>query len=191
MKTKLNLLAAGIFLAALGTGFGQSTIQFSTNLFHVIENAGLVSLIAQRTGDTNTEVSADCTESDLTATNSPSGLRLRAPMNESADSQFLGEAGDNISSRPSPQVRTEAGDKPAVIYSTGLELRTPKPINVVPSKKYPGIEYSGIFVQAAKSNPLQLINPFAPIKYGDGEANVVRNLITREVEGLKLWRISF
>ena len=34
MKTKLNLLAAGIFLAALGTGFGQSTLQFSASHLH-------------------------------------------------------------------------------------------------------------------------------------------------------------
>ena len=40
MKTKLNLLAAGVFLAAVNTGFGQSTIQFSTNQGYVAEWAG-------------------------------------------------------------------------------------------------------------------------------------------------------
>jgi hypothetical protein len=78
-----------------------------------------------------------------------------------------------------------------MVYSFGLELRVATPINVVRSKKYPGIEYSGIFVQAARSNPLQLINPFAPAKYGNGEANIVRHFVSGEVEGLKLWRISF
>ena len=48
-----------------------------------------------------------------------------------------------------------------------------------------------LLVQAARSNPLQLINPFAPAKYGDGEANILRKLSTKEVEGLKLWQISF
>jgi len=31
MKTRIALLTAGFFLAALGTGFGQSTLQFFTN----------------------------------------------------------------------------------------------------------------------------------------------------------------
>ena len=35
MKTQLNFLAAGIFLAALGTGFGQSTLQFSASTYTV------------------------------------------------------------------------------------------------------------------------------------------------------------
>jgi hypothetical protein len=30
MKTKLSLLAAGLFLTAFGTGLGQSTVQFVT-----------------------------------------------------------------------------------------------------------------------------------------------------------------
>lgn len=191
MKTKLDFLAAGIFLAALGTGFGQNALQISTNYFPVIEKAGPDSLTVQRAGDTNAEVSADFATNDLAFTNGPNGLRLRAPMNESADSQFQGGPGTEISYGLSREDRTEAGDRPAVIYSKGLELRGVTPINEVRSRKYPGIEYSGIFVQAAKSNPLQLINPFAPATYGNGEANVVRNLITREVEGLKLWRISF
>ena len=29
MKTKFNLVAAGLFMAALGTGYGQSALQFS------------------------------------------------------------------------------------------------------------------------------------------------------------------
>jgi len=77
MKTNLNLLAAGIFLTALGTGFGQSTLQFSTNLYYVAENAGSVILTVQRTGDTNGAVSVDYASangtaiagSDYTATN--------------------------------------------------------------------------------------------------------------------------
>jgi len=88
------------------------------------------------------------------------------------------------------QVGTEAEAKPAASYSPGLELRALKP-DSVQSGEYLGVEQSGILVQAARSNPLQLINPFAPAIYGDGEANILRNLVTREVEGLKLWQISF
>ena len=95
-----------------------------------------------------------------------------------------------ISDWPATQVTTEAETKPAPSYSRGLELGAPK-LNSVQSEKYAGIEYSGILVQAVRSNPLQLINPFAPAKYGDGEANILRHLVTRKVEGLKLWQISF
>jgi hypothetical protein len=91
---------------------------------------------------------------------------------------------------PATQVTTEAEAKPAPSYSPRLELGAPQ-ANSVQSDKYPGVEYSGILVQALRSNPLQLINPFAPAKYGDGEANILRHLRTREVEGLKLWQISF
>jgi Calx-beta domain len=68
MNTKLNLLAAGIFLTALSTGLGQSTIQFSTNLYYVAENAGSVTLTIQRTGDTNTTLTVDYATADGTAT---------------------------------------------------------------------------------------------------------------------------
>ena len=88
------------------------------------------------------------------------------------------------------QVGTEAEAKPAVIYGSMLELWALKP-DSVQSGEYLGVEQNGILVQAARSNPLQLINPFAPAKYGDGEANILRKLSTKEVEGLKLWQISF
>ena len=67
MKTNLNLLAAGIFLAAVHAGFGQSTLQFSTNLYYVAENAGSVILTVQRTGDTNAAVSVDYASTNGTA----------------------------------------------------------------------------------------------------------------------------
>ena len=164
MKTNFNLLAAGIFLASVGTGFGQSLLQFSTSISGGAENAGPATLTVRRGSDINPA--------------------------RSEDSRFQGEAGNAISFRLAPQVRTDGGDKPTVIYSLELERRAVKPINMVRSKKYPGLEYSGSLVQAAQSNPLQLINPFAPARYGDGEANTVRNLVTKEAEGLKLWQIS-
>ncbi len=187
MKGKLNFLVIGIFLVAVSSGFGQS----SSNYTHVVENAGLATLIVPHTGDTNTEVSADLAARDLNTTNSPSGHQLDKPNVTMPDSQFQGLAGNEISYRLSPQVGMKAEDKPAVTYLTALEIQAATPINVVPSEKFPGVVYSGILVQAARSNPLQLLNPFAPAVYGDGEENVVRDLVTGEIEGLKILRIAF
>jgi hypothetical protein len=69
MKTKLNLLAAGLFLATHGTGFGQSTLQFTTTSSTNVEIAGAVALLVQRVNDPNTLVSVDYATADGTATN--------------------------------------------------------------------------------------------------------------------------
>lgn len=68
VKTKVNLLAAGLFLAALSTGFAQSTIQFTATTCTVAENAGLATVTVQRTGDTNTTVTVDYATANGTAT---------------------------------------------------------------------------------------------------------------------------
>lgn len=68
MKTKLNLLTAGICLAVANASFGQATIQFTAATFTVAENACLATLTLQRTGDTDTEVSVDYTTANGTAT---------------------------------------------------------------------------------------------------------------------------
>ncbi|MCC6822248.1 MAG: hypothetical protein IT579_16075 [Verrucomicrobia subdivision 3 bacterium] len=69
MKTKLHLLAAGIFLVPLGTGWSQSTLQFSANYYYGVENAGSVILTVQRTEDSDAVVSVDYASADGTATN--------------------------------------------------------------------------------------------------------------------------
>lgn len=69
MKTQVNFLAAGIFVAALGTGFGQSTLQFSTSTYTVAESARTATLSVRRLNDTNTVVSVDYATADGTATN--------------------------------------------------------------------------------------------------------------------------
>lgn len=54
------------------------------------------------------------------------------------------------------------------------------------------VTYSGIAVQAIKAeNPLQLLNPAAPEKYGHGEDSVTREPKTGRVNGLKLFSIEF
>jgi hypothetical protein len=54
------------------------------------------------------------------------------------------------------------------------------------------ISYSGIAVEVLKTGrPLQLINPFAPAKYGSPGDNVLRDPITKKVRGWKLFSINF
>jgi hypothetical protein len=60
------------------------------------------------------------------------------------------------------------------------------------SLKYPHVAYSGVTVQAAKTrNPLQLINPFAPVRYGPAEANTTRDPASGRAEGVKLFSVAF
>jgi hypothetical protein len=52
--------------------------------------------------------------------------------------------------------------------------------------------YTGIAVEMIRAdNPLQMLNPFAPERYGDAEQNVVRDPITGHVDGLKIFCVSF
>ena len=54
------------------------------------------------------------------------------------------------------------------------------------------LTYSGVAVEAIKlDNPLQLINPAAPVQYGFAEANLVRDPIVGRVSGLKIFSIQF
>ncbi len=54
------------------------------------------------------------------------------------------------------------------------------------------VTYSGIAVELLKThNPLQLINPAAPAKYGSPEDNVMRDPISGRVHCLKIFSIGF
>ena len=54
------------------------------------------------------------------------------------------------------------------------------------------IAVDGILVQLDKTdNPLQLINPAAPERYGSAEENVVRNPASGRVAGLKFLEMRF
>lgn len=54
------------------------------------------------------------------------------------------------------------------------------------------VTYSGIVVQAITvENPLQLLNPAAPEKYGNGEDSVTRDPKSGQVNGLKIFSIEF
>jgi hypothetical protein len=77
--------------------------------------------------------------------------------------------------------------------------QAPKPITIPPLRPLKPNElvvgkrsYSGLAVQAARTrNPLQLINPLAPLEHGRAEDNVVRDPISRQPSGLKLFAIQF
>lgn len=75
MKTKLNLLTIGIFLAAAVAGSGQSTVQFTATNYTAAESADTVAVTVQRLNDTNTAVTVDYAAVDGTATN---GLKYTA-----------------------------------------------------------------------------------------------------------------
>lgn len=50
----------------------------------------------------------------------------------------------------------------------------------------------GVGIEVAKvDNPLQLLNPFAPAKYGSPEDNVFRSPVDGKVSGLKVFEIRF
>ena len=54
------------------------------------------------------------------------------------------------------------------------------------------VSYSGIAVQGFKLRTLtELINPLAPVRYGHGEYNLVRDPIDRKPTGLKIFSIQF
>ncbi len=53
------------------------------------------------------------------------------------------------------------------------------------------VTYSGAVVTAIKvKNPLQLINPFAPMAYGSGEDNVCRDSSTGRARGINVLSVN-
>src|SRR5262252_2441208 len=74
------------------------------------------------------------------------------------------------------------------------ELRsTPVPTQLKPNEiKIGTLTCSGILIQALKTdNAFQLINPFAPAKYGSPDDNTVFNPYTKKAIGLKIFAIEF
>ena len=108
-----------------------------------------------------------------------------AQVNERTGFHFQDEVGEWLT----PQVKADPGAQGGTNFSPMLEA--PKPDDVVRSETHPSLEYSGILVQAVRTNPFQLFNPFAPVRYGDGGANTVRNVTTGRFEGLKILSIHF
>ncbi len=54
------------------------------------------------------------------------------------------------------------------------------------------LKYQGVVPMAWRApNPLHLINPLAPMSYGDGNQNVIVNPTTKQQEGVKLIQVRF
>jgi len=54
------------------------------------------------------------------------------------------------------------------------------------------VEYHGLAVQLVKAgNPLQLVSPIAPARYGSAEANLSRDPTTGRASGLKIFSLRF
>ncbi|MEO8428007.1 MAG: hypothetical protein ABI651_12930 [Verrucomicrobiota bacterium] len=52
--------------------------------------------------------------------------------------------------------------------------------------------YSGVLVQLTKTDhPLQLINPFAPARYGSGFSNLSIDPVTRRAQGISLLTVGY
>jgi len=80
--------------------------------------------------------------------------------------------------------------------TTQIEARRETPIHVekpAPNETAHGhLKVDGILVQLVKTdNPLQLINPAAPERYGSAEDNVVRDPASGKVSGLKFFELRF
>src|SRR5713101_703751 len=66
------------------------------------------------------------------------------------------------------------------------QARTEKPVPVTER------EIQGVIPRAFRGgNPLQMLNPTAPAKYGTAEQSVVFNTDTGKCEGIKLFEILF
>ena len=59
------------------------------------------------------------------------------------------------------------------------------------ARRTPNVAFSGALVQATRVNPLQLINPIAPRRLGDGYNNLSYNPVTGQAQGIRLFTISF
>ena len=69
-----------------------------------------------------------------------------------------------------------------------LDVERPAPIEISLGR----LKVDGILVQLVKTdNPFQLINPAAPERYGPAEDDVVRELTTSRVSGLKFLELGF
>jgi hypothetical protein len=54
------------------------------------------------------------------------------------------------------------------------------------------LQYEGLLPQIKRAdNPLQLINPFAPARYGNAFDNVAVNPVTGRAEGIKIFAVKF
>ena len=86
---------------------------------------------------------------------------------------------------PAPTVQTTLPSQPPPMT---VELQRTPPNQVISGK----FVYEGILVETVKmDNPLQLVNPLAPARYGNGVDNLDLDPIGGGVTGLKLFSVRF
>jgi hypothetical protein len=79
---------------------------------------------------------------------------------------------------------------PAIVNQAAALKPALKPNEIAGTR--PDVTYSGVLVQVKKTdNPLQLINPFAPARYGSGDQNFSRDVTGRGAGGLKFFSMGY
>jgi len=82
--------------------------------------------------------------------------------------------------------QTEVGQKPK------QAVTIVPPAKPAPTGLRKKATYSGVLVQVTKTdNPLQLINPFAPARYGSGFSNLRVDPVTGRAQGISLLTIGY
>lgn len=91
-------------------------------------------------------------------------------------------------SAPPLELLNQVPEVPPEVLERAITLQpppTPRPFGL-------RLQYDGVLPQLRRAdNPLQLINPFAPARYGSGLENLVINPISGRPEGICLFAIRF
>jgi len=91
-----------------------------------------------------------------------------------------------------PPAKT-APDKapPPPAQTKAVEIYRTEPVMGVRTRKLGHLQYSGPVVQCFQGNPLQLLNPFAPLRYGTEEGSPARKPAKGEIAGVKVVAVGF
>ena len=90
-----------------------------------------------------------------------------------------------------PAKSAENKPPPRPTQAKPLEIYQTEPMDGLRIRKRGHVQYSGAAVQCFRSNPLQLINPLAPVQYGTWEANPARDPAKGDIVGVKVVGIGF
>ena len=93
-------------------------------------------------------------------------------------------------------VRAEPPRSEGSLQTTGAQAARKRSSLTQPAKPNEivkdNVSFSGIAVQLVKTdNPLQLVNPLAPARYGSPEDNTLHDPISGKISGLKIFSIRF
>src|SRR2546425_82286 len=115
------------------------------------------------------------------AENSPSPAASQTNKPAPAQETVQAHAARQQDQKPPTQIESRPRGTP-------LNIETPAPNETA----HGHLKVDGILVQLVKTdNPLQLLNPAAPERYGSAEDNVVRDPASSKVSGLKFLELRF